>query len=284
MQSCPYLTLNNGNKIPQFGLGTYEILPNEKCTEACLEAMKLGYRHFDTAHFYGNEKGVADAVVKSGLKREDIFVTSKIWPTEFDHAEQALSDMFKRTNLSYIDLVLLHWPFGDYISAWKALEKFAKEGKIKNLGLSNFYGKQLQDILDICTIKPVCDQVECHPYKNRLEFKKTLEKEKIVLVAWSPIRNIDDALKQNQGLIKMKDKYKKSFVQLILRWHIQNGNVVIPKSANAEHMKSNSDVFDFELTKEEMDILNNIPQKKDEDPKDTEKFCFANPPPEKKNK
>ena len=125
MSACPFLTFNNGNKIPQFGLGTFEI---SNCTENVLEAFKIGYRHLDTAHFYGNEKEVGEAVRKSGLKREDIFVTSKIWPTEFDHAEKALTDMFKRINLTYIDLVLLHWPYGDYVSAWKALEKFAKEG------------------------------------------------------------------------------------------------------------------------------------------------------------
>ena len=128
MSACPFLTFNNWNKIPQFGLGTFEI---SNCTQSVLETFKIGYRHLDTAHFYGNEKEVGEAVLKSGLKREDIFVTSKIWPTEFDHAEKALTDMFKRINLTYIDLVLLHWPYGDYESAWKALEKFVKEGKIK---------------------------------------------------------------------------------------------------------------------------------------------------------
>ena len=172
------------------------LFPNEACTEKCLEALKIGYRHFDTAHFYKNEKGVGEAVLKSGLKREDIFVTSKIWPTEFNNAEKALEDMLKRFNLTYIDLVLLHWPYGDYISAWKALEKFCKEGKIKNIGLSNFYGKQLEDILKICTIKPVVNQCECNLPKNKLEFKKVLEKENILLVSWSPLKNIDDDIKK----------------------------------------------------------------------------------------
>ena len=277
MSACPLLTFYNGIKIPQFGLGTFEM---ENVTQTILESFKLGYRHLDTAHFYGNEKEVGEAVLKSGLKREEIFVTSKIWPTEFDHAEKALTDMFKRINLSYIDLVLLHWPFGDYVSAWKALEKFAKEGKIKNIGLSNFYGEDLKKILDICTIRPVVDQVECHLYKNKFELKKILEKEKILLVAWSPVKNIDDVLKNNKDINKMMEKYKKDIFQIVLRWHIQNGNIPIPKSSSVKHMKSNFDIFDFELTPDEMKILNNIPQKADDPVEETRKWVLSHPPKE----
>ena len=278
MSACPFLTFNNGNKIPQFGLGTFEI---SNCTESVLEAFKIGYRHLDTAHFYGNEKEVGEAVLKSGLKREDIFVTSKIWPTEFDHAEKALTDMFKRINLTYIDLVLLHWPYGDYVSAWKALEKFVKEGKIKNIGLSNFYGDDLKKILEICTIKPVCDQVECHLYKNKLEFKKQLDKEKMVLVAYCPVRHIDDALKNNKDIVKIMEKYKKNIYQIVLKWHIQNGYIPIPKASNVEHMKSNFNIFDFELTADEMKALNSIPQKTEGDRDDeTRKWVLSHPPKE----
>ena len=278
MSACPFLTFNNGNKIPQFGLGTFEI---SNCTQSVLEAFKIGYRHLDTAHFYGNEKEVGEAVLKSGLKREDIFVTSKIWPTEFDHAEKALTDMFKRINLTYIDLVLLHWPYGDYESAWKALEKFVKEGKIKNIGLSNFYGDDLKKILEICTIKPVCDQVECHLYKNKLEFKKQLDKENIVLVAYCPVRHIDDALKNNKDIANIMEKYKKNIYQIVLKWHIQNGYIPIPKASNVEHMKSNFNIFDFELTSDEMKALNSIPQKTEGDPDDgTRKWVLSHPPKE----
>lgn len=278
MSACPFLTFNNGNKIPQFGLGTFEI---SNCTESILKAFKIGYRHLDTAHFYGNEKEVGEAVLKSGLKREEIFVTSKIWPTEFDHAEKALTEMFKRINLTYIDLVLLHWPYGDYVSAWKALEKFVKEGKIKNIGLSNFYGDDLKKILEICTIKPVCDQVECHLYKNKLEFKKQLDKEKMVLVAYCPVRHIDDALKNNKDIVNIMEKYKKNIYQIVLKWHIQNGYIPIPKASNVEHMKSNFNIFDFELTAEEMKALNSIPQKTEGDPDDeTRKWVLSHPPKE----
>ncbi len=276
MSACPFLTFNNGNKIPQFGLGTFEI---SNCTQSILEAFKIGYRHLDTAHFYGNEKEVGEAVLKSGLKREDIFVTSKIWPTEFDHAEKALTDMFKRIKLSYIDLVLLHWPYGDYVSAWKALEKFVKEGKIKNIGLSNFYGDDLKKILEICTIKPVCDQVECHLYKNKLDFKKQLDKEKIVLVAYCPVRHIDDTLRNNKDIVNIMEKYKKNIYQIVLKWHIQNGYIPIPKASNVEHMKSNFNIFDFELTPDDMKVLNSIPQKTEGDPDDeTRKWVLSHPP------
>ena len=274
----PKLTFNNGIRVPQLGLGTFRLL---NCTESILESFKIGYRHLDTAHFYNNEKEVGEAVLKSGLKRKEIFVTSKIWPTEFDHAEKALNDMFKRINLTYIDLVLLHWPYGDYVSAWKVLEKFVREGKIKSIGLSNFYGEDLKKILEICTIKPVCDQVQCHLYKNRLEFKKELEKDKILLVAYSPIRYIDDQLKNNPDIIKMMEKYKKDIYQIVLRWHIQNGNIPIPKSSSIDHMKNNFNIFDFELNSEEINILNNIPQTTAGDPDDeTRKWILSHPPKE----
>ena len=279
MTNVPFLTLNNGNKIPQLGLGTAGLIPNELCEEKCLEALKIGYTHFDTAHFYDNEKGVSDAVLKSGIKRENIFITTKIWPTEFDNPELAIEKMFKRINLSYIDLVLLHWPYGDYISAWKILEKYYNEGKIKNIGLSNFYGKKLEDILKICKIKPVVNQVECNLSKNKIEFKKILEKEKILLMAWSPVKNISEEIKKNENIIKMEKKYNKSLIQIILRWHIQSGNIVIPKSANVEHIKNNFEIFDFELSEEEMKILNNLPQTTKGDPDDeTEKWVLSHSP------
>ena len=279
MTNVPFLTLNNGNKIPQLGLGTAGLIPNELCEEKCSEALKIGYTHFDTAHFYDNEKGVSDAVLKSGIKRENIFITTKIWPTEFDNPELAIEKMFKRINLSYIDLVLLHWPYGDYISAWKILEKYYNEGKIKNIGLSNFYGKKLEDILKICKIKPVVNQVECNLSKNKIEFKKILEKEKILLMAWSPVKNISEEIKKNEDIIKMEKKYNKSLIQIILRWHIQSGNIVIPKSANVEHIKNNFEIFDFELSEEEMKILNNLPQTTKGDPDDeTEKWVLSHSP------
>ena len=277
MSKVPFLTLSNGNKIPQLGFGTAGLLPIELCEEKCLEALKIGYIHIDTAHIYDNENGVGNAVLKSGLKREDIFITSKIWPTEFNDSDSAIEKMFKRFDLSYIDLVLLHWPFGDYISAWKSLEKFYNEGKIKNIGLSNFYGKDLEEILKICKVRPVVDQVECNLPKNQIEFKKILEKENIKLMAWSPIKKISEEVKNNEDIIKMEKKYNKSLIQIVLRWHIQSGNIVIPKSTNVEHIKSNFEIFDFELNEEEMKIFNNLPQITKENP-DREKLILSHSP------
>ena len=187
--------------------------------------------------------------------------------------------MFKRINLEYIDLVLLHWPYEDYVSAWKALEKFVKQGKIRSIGLSNFYGEDLKKILDICEIKPVVDQVECHLYKNKIEFKKELEKNNMLLVAYCPVRHIDEKLKTNPDIVKMMEKYKKDIYQIVLRWHIQNGNIPIPKSSSLEHMKNNFNIFDFELTADEMKLLNSIPQTTKGDPdEEGKKWVLSHPP------
>lgn len=257
-----YFIMNNCFKIPKFGFGTYDIIPDEKCTEACLEALKIGYRLIDTAAFYGNEKGVGEAVRKSGIKREDIFITTKIWPTQFKDIDSQIEKMFKRIGLEYIDLVLLHWPFGDYKKAWKALEKYVKKGKIKSIGLSNFYEKQIKDILEICTIKPVVDQLECHPYRNLLDFKKkVLDKENILLEAWSPVAKMNKDLLENKDLIQISKKYNKNLAQVILNWHFQHGYIAIPKSANPMHIKENYESYTFNLTKDEVETIDKIPQK-----------------------
>ena len=267
-------TMNNGIKIPKFGFGTYQILPDDKCTEACLEALKIGYRLIDTASFYGNEKGVGEAVRKSGIKREDIFITTKIWPTQFEDIDNQIEKMFKRFELEYIDLVLLHWPFLDYKKAWKALEKYVKNGKIKSIGLSNFYEKHIKDILEICTIKPVVDQLECHPYRNLLDFKKNvLDKENILLEAWAPIAKMNKELLEDKDLNQLCKKYNKTSTQIILNWHLQHCNIAIPKSANPVHIKENYESCNFNLTKDEVEIIDKIPPKEiGLDKVDDEKF------------
>ena len=266
--------MNNGIKIPKFGFGTYQILPDDKCTEACLEALKIGYRLIDTASFYGNEKGVGEAVRKSGIKREDIFITTKIWPTQFEDIDNQIEKMFKRFELEYIDLVLLHWPFLDYKKAWKALEKYVKNGKIKSIGLSNFYEKHIKDILEICTIKPVVDQLECHPYRNLLDFKKNvLDKENILLEAWAPIAKMNKELLEDKDLNQLCKKYNKTSTQIILNWHLQHCNIAIPKSANPIHIKENYESYNFNLTKNEVEIIDKIPPKEiGLDKVDDEKF------------
>ena len=257
-----YYTMNNCFKIPKYGFGTYEILPDEKCTEACLEALKVGYRLIDTAAFYGNEKGVGEAVRKTDVKREDIFVVTKVWPTQYDDIDNQLEKMLTRIGLEYVDLVLLHWPFLDYKKAWKGLERYVKKGKIKSIGLSNFYEKELKEILEICRIKPVVDELECHPYRNLKDFKKkVLDKENILLISWTPVAKMEKDLFENSVLKSLCEKYKKNAVQIILNWHFQHGFIAIPKSANPVHIKENYESYDFNLTKDEVESMDRIPAK-----------------------
>lgn len=261
--SCPLKTMNNGLKIPSIGFGVYKISDGNVCKDCCLKAIKIGYRLIDTAHKYGNEKYVSMAVKECGLKREEIFITSKIWCNEFGQGvtKKAIDAMLKRMKLDYIDLVLLHWPFGDYIGAWKDLEECVRENKLKSIGLSNFEGKSLEDILNICTIKPVVDQMECHPFKNKLELKEILDKHGIIMESWYPIGHGDQELLSYPLLDKLVEKYKKTKSQIILKWHIQNGYIPLPKSTNYDHIKENFELFDFNLSDEEMEEINKFPQK-----------------------
>jgi len=255
-----YLKLNNGNSIPQIGFGVFQIKGDEETEKACLEAFKLGYRHIDTAHFYNNEKGVGSAIKKSNLKREEIFITSKLWQNELAEGKttKAIDRMLKRLDTPYIDLLLIHWPFGDYIAGWKEMEKAVKDGKLKSIGLSNFYPDKLQEILKICTIKPVVDQVECHPYFPNNELRDELKKINAHIEAWSPIGRGDKKLLSEQVLVDIGKKYNKSVVQVLIRWSIQKGNVVLPRSVNPVHIKENFDVFDFEISKDEMEKIENL--------------------------
>ena len=255
--SQSYLTLNNGTKIPQIGFGVFQIQGDEATEKACLEAFKIGYRHIDTAHFYNNEKGVGATIKKSGLKREEIFITSKLWQNELskEKTPNAIERMLKRLDTPYLDLLLIHWPFGDYVNAWKEMEKKVKEGKIKSIGLSNFYPDKLKEILNICEIKPVVDQVECHPYFPNNELRNELKNINAVIEAWSPIGRGDSKLINDPLLVEMAKKYNKSVVQILIRWSIQKGNVVLPRSTNPQHIKDNFNVFDFEIGKEDMDKI-----------------------------
>ena len=200
----PMLEMNNKLKIPQFGFGVFLIRGDEETEKCCLEAFKLGYRHIDTAHVYGNEKGVGAAIKKSGIPRDQIFLTSKIWHNECGEGvtEKAIDRMLKRLDVSYLDLLLIHWPVGDYCGAWKDMEKAVEAGKLKSIGLSNFKGKYLEDILNIAKIMPVVDQLECHPYEPCDDIRKELDKINCYIEAWSPIgREIQNYLKSKYLLI-----------------------------------------------------------------------------------
>ena len=251
-----YTTLNNGIKMPMAGIGTFLLTPDQ-AERAVLEALKDGYRLIDTANAYVNEKAVGRAMKKSGLAREDIFLETKIWPS-FYMQEDAVEKTLERLDTDYIDLLLIHQPSGNYVAGYRLMEKAYKEGKVKAIGLSNFTKEQIQEILDICEVKPTVLQTEVHPYFQELELKEFLTKEDIKIQAWYPLGHGDAALLNDETIVELGKKYQKSTAQIILRWHIQAGNIVIPGSKNPEHIKANFDLFDFALTEDEMKKISGL--------------------------
>lgn len=252
-----YVKLNNGLDIPQFGLGVFEVPDGPETENAVLEALKMGIRHIDTAHAYQNERSVGRAVKKSGIDRKDIWITTKLWPSEYGEGKtsDAIDKMLKRLDTDYIDLLLLHQQFGDYIGAYKDMEKAVKDGRVKSIGLSNFESDRLEEVLNIASIAPAVIQVECHPYYQQSSLKKRVEKYGTKLESWYPIGHGDKTLINENIFTELSKKYNKSNVQIILRWHIQEGNIVFPKTTNKEHMKDNFNIFDFELTNDEMNRI-----------------------------
>ena len=249
-----YQTLNNGSRIPQMGFGVYLIEGDENTKRACLEALKLGCRHIDTAHAYQNERGVRDAVWESGIPREEIWLTSKLWPSEYGEGKTmaAIDKMLDRLGTTYIDLLLLHQQFGDYPGAWRDMEKAVSQGKVQNIGLSNFESERLEEIFEQAVIKPAVLQVECHPYYQQQALKQRIEPYGTALECWYPIGHGDKGLMQEPLFKALADKYGKTAVQIMLRWHIQEGNIIFPKTTNPLHMQENFDIFDFCLNDQEM--------------------------------
>ena len=254
------LTLNDGSTIPQFGFGTYMIEGDVETEKVCSEALSLGYRHIDTAHAYQNERGVGEAVRKSGIPREDVWVTSKLWPSEYGEGvtSEAIDKMLDRLGTGYIDLLLLHQQFGDYMGAWKDMERAVKDGRVRSIGLSNFGSDRLEQVLGAAEIKPSVLQVECHPYYPQRELRKRIAPYGTVIECWYPLGHGDKGLLGDPTIVALAEKYGKSPAQIILRWDIQEGNIVIPKTLNTEHMAQNIDVFDFELTEGDMESIANM--------------------------
>lgn len=258
-QKVPSIELNNGKKIPQLGYGVY-MIPNEETEKCVLEALKIGYRHIDTAHMYGNEKEVGSAIKKSGIPREEIFVTSKLWITEYGEGRtlSQIDKMLKRLDLEYVDLLLLHFPFNDYIGAYKDLEKAYEQGKVKSIGISNFENQKLEELCDQAKIKPVVNQVELHPYFQQNDLRKRMEKYNTKIEAWAPLGHAMTNIFKEEVIVKLSEKYKKSPAQIVLRWDIQRGIITIPKSANPERIKENFEIFDFELTEDEVKQIDEL--------------------------
>lgn len=254
-----YVTLENGVKMPQLGYGVYQVT-KEECERCVLDALKVGYRLFDTAQSYFNEEEVGNAIVKSGVSREEIFLTSKVWIEHYGYEEcrKSVLESLRKLKTDYIDLMLLHQPFSDYYGAYIALEDLYDEGKIKAIGISNFYPDRMVDLASFTRIKPMINQIEIHPYHQQVFSKEWHDKYGVQLEAWAPFGEGRKNMFELSELKEIGDKYGKTVAQVILRWHLQRGIVVIPKSTHLERMKENFNVFDFELAQEDMDVISKL--------------------------
>lgn len=254
-----YVTFENGVKMPQLGYGVYQVT-KEECERCVLDALKVGYRLFDTAQSYFNEEEVGNAIVKSGVSREEIFLTSKVWIEHYGYEEcrKSVLESLRKLKTDYIDLMLLHQPFSDYYGAYRALEDLYDEGKIKAIGISNFYPDRMVDLASFTRIKPMINQIEIHPYHQQVFSKEWHDKYGVQLEAWAPFGEGRKNMFELSELKEIGDKYGKTVAQVILRWHLQRGIVVIPKSTHLERMKENFNVFDFELAQEDMDVISKL--------------------------
>ena len=251
-----YITLSNGVKMPQLGYGVFQVT-QEECERCVLNALKVGYRAIDTAQSYFNEEQVGAAIEKSGVDRKDIFLTTKIWIEHYGYEEAKASvlDSMEKLRTDYLDLCLLHQPYSDYYGAWRALEELYEAGKIRAIGVSNFYPDRLVDICSFARIKPMINQVEVHPFHQQEDAKKWMDKYGVQIEAWAPFGEGRGDMFQNPVLNEIGKKYGKSAAQVILRWHLQRGVVVIPKSTHMERMQENLNVFDFVLSVEDMERI-----------------------------
>ncbi|MFD1850835.1 aldo/keto reductase [Oceanobacillus bengalensis] len=252
------IILNNGLSMPQLGFGVWKV-PDDEATPAVKKALEVGYRSIDTAMIYGNEVGVGKAIADSGIPREELFITTKVWNSDhgYDNTLKAFDTSLEKLGLDYVDLYLIHWPapkYDQYVETYKALEKLYKDGRVKAIGVCNFDTEHLERLLNECEVVPVVNQVECHPYLQQKELKHFCLEHNIIVEAYSPLMNGNDVL-HDEVIKGIAGKHKKSAAQVILRWHLQSGVIVIPKSVTPSRMEENLNVFDFELSNEEMDKI-----------------------------
>lgn len=251
-----YVTLSNGVKMPVLGYGVYQV-SKEECERCVLDALKAGYRHIDTAQSYFNEEEVGSAIAKSGVPREEIFLTTKVWIEHYgyERAKASVEESLRRLNTNYIDLVLLHQPFSDAYGAWRALEELYEEGRIRAVGISNFYADRMVDFASFNRIKPMVNQMETHIFNQQKELKGWADKYDIRLEAWAPFGEGRGGTFDNPVILQIGEKYGKTAAQVMLRWNIQRGVIVIPKSTHAQRMEENFNVFDFALSGEDMEAI-----------------------------
>ena len=258
--NVPMVQLNNGILMPQFGLGTF-LQPSDSACEA-------GYRHIDTAHAYNDERGVGRAVKNSGIPREEIWITSKIWPTEYGEGKtmEAIDKMLERMQLDYIDLLYVHQPVGDFVGAWRDMEKAVAMGKVRALGISNFDASDevFNKIMSESHVKPVVLQIECHPYAQRLAMREKVKPYGIHITCWFPLGGAmsNGTLFKDPTIIAIAEAHGKTPAQIILRWHMQEGFSAIPGASNPDYIKENIQIFDFELTDEEMAQMRSLNKEK----------------------
>ncbi len=257
-----YVILQNGVKMPQLGYGVYQI-SKEDCERCVLDALKVGYRHIDTAQSYFNEEEVGNAIIKSGIPRSEIFLTTKVWIEHYgyEQTKKSVYESMQKLKVDYIDLVLLHQPFNDYYGAWRALEDLYADGKIRAIGISNFSPDRMVDLASFSRIKPMVNQVETHPFNQQIEAQKWMQKYGIQIEAWASFGEGRGGLFTNETIASIAQKYNKSVAQVILRWEIQRRIVVIPKSIHIERMKQNIEVFDFVLSDEDMKTMESLDKK-----------------------
>lgn len=248
------ITLNNGVKMPLAGFGVFQIQDQAQCEQCVVDAVHAGYRLIDTAAVYGNEAAVGRAVQRCGVVREELFLTSKLWVQDagYEAAKKAIDTSLKNLQTDYLDLYLIHRPFGDYYGAWRAMEEAYDAGKIRAIGLSNFDPARIVDLTMNNRITPAVDQVECHPFYQQEDTRRFLQEQGIIMEAWAPFAEGKKQIFQNETLLNIGAKYGKSSAQVILRWNIQRGIVTLAKSVHLERMEQNLDVFDFTLSDDDM--------------------------------
>ena len=252
--------LNNGVTCPVIGLGTFMLAPKD-AQNSVREALKMGYSLVDTANAYVNERAVGRGINESGLKREEVFISTKLWPSEYEN-ENAVNETLERLGVDYVDLLYIHQPAGNWLAGYRQLEKAYKEGKAKSIGISNFEGEYIDELREKWEIVPQFIQVEAHPYFTQKELRKTLDKYDIKLMSWYPLGHGDKSLMKEPIFVKLGEKYGKTPAQVILRWHTQMGFVVVPGSKNVAHIKDNLDILDFTLTDDEMNEIATLDKEK----------------------
>ncbi|MGM9926000.1 MAG: aldo/keto reductase [Bacillus sp. (in: firmicutes)] len=253
------VTLHNGVKMPTFGLGVYKMEDGEQVVHSIKSAVKAGYRSIDTASFYKNEEGVGQAIKEAGVPREQLFITTKVWNDDqgYESTLTAFEESLKKLDVDYIDLYLVHWPVpGKYKETWKAMEKIYRDGKAKAIGVCNFHIHHLEDLLEDAEIAPMVNQVELHPLLSQADLRDYCAAKNIAVEAWSPLGR--GRLLDQPELVKLAAKYQKSVAQIILRWDLQSNIITIPKSTKEQRIKENADIFDFELSVDDMKIIDGL--------------------------